>query len=556
MGLVWLLLAVVVLSETCVAVALWRSPIFAQARWCRRITQAAALVFTPLLVVAVFVQLAPLESPSSHAAMPGVVVLDANGIVLQRDMSDGLRIPIALGDVAPVMVEATIAAEDHRFRDHPGVDPIAVVRSIMKLPFERSGASTLSQQLARRLYIEDGAPLLERKAREALLALQLEARYSKDEILTLYLNEVYYGRGAYGIEAAARLYFGVSAANLDLAQASLLASLPQRPAEFGESLDTPALTERRRFVLDSLVAAGEITTEQARRASAGPFDVAPPPSGAIAPHFAQHVQDELARLLPGADSCGLVVETTLDAGLQLEAQRQVDYQLALLKDRDVNNAAAVVLEPATGRVLAMVGNADFDDAEASGQVNMALQARQPGSALKPFLYASALEKGYTAASMLLDVPTHFDTESGPYEPLNYDRRFHGPVPLRVALASSLNVPAVRTLDEIGVDSLLTIAHRLGLNTLTDAEVYGLALTLGGGEVRLLDLTTTYAALANGGELRTPYVIERVRDVNGRVVYEHRQEVPRRVLSPEHAWLLTDILADAGARELGFGPAPM
>ena len=151
MGLVWLLLAVVVLSETCVAVALWRSPIFAQARWCRRITQAAALVFTPLLVVAVFVRLAPLESPYSHAAMPGVVVLDANGIVLRRDMSDGLRIPIALGDVAPVMVEATIAAEDHRFRDHPGVDPIAVVRSIMKLPFERSGASTLSQQLARRI---------------------------------------------------------------------------------------------------------------------------------------------------------------------------------------------------------------------------------------------------------------------------------------------------------------------------------------------------------------------------------------------------------------------
>jgi membrane carboxypeptidase/penicillin-binding protein PbpC len=186
---------------------------------------------------------------------------------------------------------------------------------------------------------------------------------------------------------------------------------------------------------------------------------------------------------------------------------------------------------------------------------MALAPRQPGSALKPFLYAAAFEHGYSAASMLLDVPTNFDTESGLYQPLNYDRRFHGPVSLRVALASSLNVPAVRTLDAIGVDALLEMAHRFGLDTLTEAEVYGLALTLGGGEVALLDLTGGYAALANGGLLNRPYAIERVRNVDGSVLYERRPSEPVRVLSPEHAFLLADILSDATARELGFGYAP-
>ena len=556
MGLVWLLLAIVVLAESgiCLAFHLGRSVIATP--WRRHAALATALGVTPVVILAIYVRVAPLESPFARTELPGWVVLDANGVVLQRETGDGLRIPVALDDVAPIMVQATIAAEDGRFRRHSGIDPIAIGRALVELPLHRSGASTLTQQLARRLYIDESAPLLERKSREALIAMQLEARYSKDEILSLYLNEVYYGRRAYGVEAAARVYFGVSAANLDLAQASFLAGLPQRPVEFGESLESPGVSDRQRYVLRRLVETGRVTPAQAGSAQAEALRLLPSQPSVVAPHFVTYAQEELRRLLPDLEGrSGLLIETTLDSGLQADAERQVDFQLAALKDKAVSNAAVVVLEPASGRVLAMVGSAGFDNESASGQINMALAPRQPGSALKPFLYAAAFEHGFTAASMLLDVQTNFDTESGLYQPLNYNRRFNGPVSLRVALASSLNVPAVRTLDAIGVDTLLDIAHRFGLDTLTNAEAYGLALTLGGGEVTLLDLTGAYAALATGGLLNRPYVIERIRDVDGSVLYEHRPSAPVRVLSQEHAFILADILSDPDARELGFGYAP-
>ncbi len=243
--------------------------------------------------------------------------------------------------------------------------------------------------------------------------------------------------------------------------------------------------------------------------------------------------DELSRVAPDlADQPGLVIETTLDVGLQQEAESNVQHQLEAIADKDVSSAAVVVLEPATGRLLAMIGSADFYDEAHDGQVNVALSPRQPGSALKPFLYAAAFEQGFTAASMLLDVPSTFPLDGTVYEPLNYDRRFHGPLSLRVALASSLNVPAVRTLNVVGVDAFLEMAHRFGLRTLTDAEVYGLSLTLGGGEVRLLDLTSAYGAIANQGLLTPPYAIERVLDASGEVVYQHRQPVASRAISPE------------------------
>ena len=558
MALIWLLLAVILLAEVAAWIATGRLRRLApDRRLLARTLRPASLLLTPFAVLFAFAHLAPLELPYSLTDAPGWVVLDSNGVVLQRETGDGLRIPVDLDDVAPVMVQATIAAEDQRFRSHPGIDPIAIGRALINLPSERSGASTLTQQLARRLYIDESTPLLERKTREALIALQLEARYSKDEILSLYLNNVYYGRGAYGVEAAARLYFGVSAANLNLAQASFLAGLPQRPAEYGESLLTPGLADRQRYVLDRMVHTGQISRPEASLAARETLELLPEQSPVLAPHFVQYVLDELERLGPDlATARGLVIETTLDAGLQADSQQQVDYQLSLLSDKDVGNAAVVVLEPATGRILTMVGNRDFWNEAESGQVNLTLAPRQPGSALKPFLYATALERGFTAASMLLDVPSSFTSEAGLYQPLNYDRRFNGPVTLRTALASSLNVPAVRTLDALGTDAFLTTAHRFGLSTLTDAEVYGLALTLGGGEVRLLDLTNAYAALANGGQITTPYAIERIRDASGAVVYERGAASATRVIPEENAFILADILSDADARELGFGYAPV
>ena len=517
-------------------------------RWRRRkagIAGASCLVFAAAL--GLYVNCAPFDAPEAQVTVPGTVWLDANGVVLQRDGSEGFRIPATLEEIAPIVLDATIAAEDQRFESHPGVDPIAIGRSLWNIRGERSGASTITQQLARRLYLDGGAggPFLVRKPREALIALQLESHRSKDEILALYLNDIYYGRGAYGIEAAARVYFGVGAANLDLARAAFLAGLPQLPSAY-QGADSEAARGRQAYVLERLADDGKITRTAAEAAKNEPLGLLPGVDPAIGSQFVAFAQEELRTLLPElAEQKGLVIETTLDAGLQLEAARLARLQLEKLRERNVTNAAVVVVEPQTGAVLAMVGST-------AGQINLALTPRQPGSALKPLLYGAAFERGYTAATPLLDVPTTFMDGTERYEPVNFDKAFHGVVPLRIALGSSLNVPAVQTLEAIGIDAFLETASAFGLSTLTDAESYGLSLTLGGGEVRLLDMTGAYATLAAGGQLAKPFAVSRVLDGAGRVLYERPAASPARVLSAEHAYLLSDILADRDARTIGFG----
>lgn len=512
----------------------------------------AALFAVVVAAIPGYAFCAPFDAPETKLTIPGTVVLDAHGAVLQRDGSAGFRIPVTLDQVAPLAIQATLSAEDRRFRHHPGVDPLAVARAAWNLPRERSGASTITQQLARRLYLDGGGgPLPLRKARESLIALQLEAHRSKDEILELYLNEVYYGRGAYGIEAAARVYFGVSAANLDLAHAAFLAGLPQLPTAYEPAANEAAARERQAYVLRRMAADGHITADQADAAARAPLALLPGVEPAIAPHFVAWALDELARVRPDlANRRGLVIETTLDAGLQAEAERLARFHLANLADRNVTNAAVTVIEPGTGRVLAMVGSLGGEDT--GGAINMALAPRQPGSALKPFLYAAALERGFTAASPLLDVPTAFHTKDGLYSPQNFDRQFRGVVPLRAALASSLNVPAVRTLEQLGIPAFLEAAHRFGLSTLSEPERYGLAIALGGAEVRLLDLTAAYAALGAGGLLAEPYAVERVRAADGTVLYERGRARSRPAVTPELAYLLADILDDPDARVPGFG----
>jgi penicillin-binding protein 1C len=517
-------------------IALWRAPL------------AAAGVVLALLAYLAF---APLEAIERRAPPAGVVVLDRHGAVIHRESGAGLRIPVTLEEVAPVMVAATIAAEDQRFYGHPGVDPVAIAREARALPAVRSGASTITQQLARRLYLDDGQPLLVRKAREALLAAQLEVHYSKDEILAAYLNQVFYGRGAYGVEAAARAYFGVAARDLDLAQASMLAGLPQRPG-LDPGVHVAEARARQAYVLGRLEAEGTIGAAERAEAAAAPLALLPDAQEAVAPHFVEHVFADLARVAPelaGRDD--LVIETTLEGALQREAQRMASASLARIAERGATGAAVVVLDPADGRILAMVGSPDFEGGEA-GQINMAVEPRQPGSALKPFLYAAAFERGYTPATMVLDIPSRFDTPRGTYQPVNFDLRYRGPVPVRVALASSLNVPAVRTLDEIGEDAFLELLHRVGLRGLDATEAYGLSLTLGAGEVPLLDLAAAYGAIAAEGLLARPYAIERVRDTGGAVLYERRPRAPLAVLEPGLAFLLADILSDPVARIPGFG----
>ena len=504
------------------------------------------------LSLTAYARFAPLDAPESRGAVPGTVVLDVHGNVLERDASAGLRIPTTIDRVAPRMLQATISAEDRRFLQHVGVDPIAVARALANSSAP-SGASTITQQLARRLYLtDDASPLALRKAHEALIALQLEANRSKAEILQLYLNDVYYGRGAYGVEAAARVYFGIGAANLDLAHAAYLAGLPQRPSEYDSVIDAAARV-RQSYVLARMVEDGWITKVQADAAAAERVDILPDSLPPIAHQFVAFARAELARLRPDlAGRNGLVIETTLDAGLQSEAERLVGLRLEPLRDRNATDAALVAIEPRTGRILAWVGSATDGDPTHGGEIDMVRTPRQPGSALKPLLYAAAFEHGYTAATPLLDVPSTFATDEGPYTPANFDRSFHGVVPLRVALASSLNVPAVRTLDAIGLDAMLEISHRFGLTTLNSVESYGLALTLGSGEVRLMDLTNAFAAFGAGGMLAEPFAIARVRDTSGRILFDRAPAAPRRVLSAEHAYLVTDILSDPDARIPGFG----
>ena len=509
------------------------------------------VVVVALCAPVVYARVAALPPPEERMTVPGTVVLDSAGVVIARDASLGTRIPVALEHVSPSVLWATVSAEDRRFWQHPGIDPLAVARAAVR---GSSGASTITQQLARRLYLGDASePLVARKAREAIVALQIEAMRSKAEILALYLNDVYYGRGAYGIEAAARAYFGTSARDLDVAHAAYLAGLPQRPSAYDPELDPAPARARQAYVLGRMVEDGWITRRKADEAASGEVRLLPQAPERNAPHFVANALAELARVRPDLSGRrGLVIETTLDAGLQREADRLARIHVARLRDRSVTNAAVVAIEPGTGRILALVGGIAGDDPRLGGEIDMTAAPRQPGSALKPFLYAAAFERGLTPATPLLDVPTTFATPKGPYAPLNFDRKFHGVVPLRAALGSSLNVPAVRTLDALGVGSLLEIAHRFGLSTLSSAEAYGLALTLGGGEVRLFDLTSAYAALAASGELAVPYAITRVRDARGAVLYERRPEATRRVLSAQHSYLIADILSDPDARLLGFG----
>ena len=523
-------------------------------RWVPRLLAAAAVPAGALLAVVAYVVLVPIDPLEDRARPGGTTVLAADGQLLFTDRADGLRIPVALEDVAPIVLDATVAAEDERFYAHTGVDPIAIGRAAARYRDQPSGASTITQQLARRLYLEDDAsPALLRKAREALLAMQLDARYSKQELLEAYLNEVYYGRGAYGIEAAARVYFGVGAGDLDLAHAAYLVGLPQLPAFYGDPAVSAAARDRQRYVLDRLVVTGAIDRTTADRAAALPLDFADLEAPRLAPHVPAFVYDELARVAPAlAARDGLVIETTIDPGLQVRAEHAVTVRVAALGDHDASNAAVVALDVHSGAILSLVGSVDFED-ERDGQNNLALARRQPGSTLKPFLYLAALEQGYTVATPLLDVPSAFQDGAAIYEPVNYDLRFRGPVTLRTALASSLNVPAVRTLDDVGIETFTALAHRVGLRSLDATEAYGLALTLGGGEVPLLDLTGAYGVLAGAGRLHDPYAIARVRDATtGDVLYERAPVAGRAVVSEVDAFLIRDVLADPLARIPAFG----
>jgi 1A family penicillin-binding protein len=531
----------------------------------------AVLVVTVVTLEAWLVaDLPSTERLSAGKVAPSTIIYDRHGRVLYEIMDPhaGRHQPIPLEDIPIHLRRATIATEDASFYSNPGVDLRAIVRAIwinLRGGEVLSGGSTVTQQLARNLLLspeERAQRTLTRKLRESILAYRLARSLSKDRILELYLNQTYYGNLAYGVETAARSYFGKSVRDLDLAECALLAGLPQAPATYDPLTDPQAAKARQRVVLNLMAKNGYISQEQAVTAFDEQLSFAASPFPIRAPHFVMYVWEILRREF-GEEALyrrGLRVYTTLDVDLQERARDIARYHLQQLSQprsgepaHNVTDAAVVALDPNSGEILVMLGSPDYFDPAIDGAVNVSLMPRQPGSAIKPLTYAAAFDKDYTPATMLLDVRTTFFTREGDaYVPVNYDKRFHGPVLLRQALGSSLNVIAVKVLQHVGIEEVVSLAQDLGMTTLRDPQRYGLALTLGGGEVRLMELTAAYAALANGGLQVGPHAILRVESIHGEVLWTETATLGQRVLDDRVAYWVTDILSDDFARIPAFG----
>lgn len=502
-------------------------------------------------------------------------IYDRYGKLLHEiiDPNAGKRTYVPISRISRSLQLATVATEDRNFYSHSGFDPIAIGRAIYYALQEKeivSGASTITQQVARNILLGPEAALdisASRKIKEIILAAELTRRYSKDEILEIYVNNNNYGNLAYGIDAAARTYFGTNAANLTLAQASFLAGLPQSPSTYDPYRGgRDAALKRHKVVLSLMVEDGYITTEEAIQAAAEMDNYAFNPvftDRIPAPHFVVYVTQWVEEKL-GSEALytgrGLRIYTTIDPRMQQIAEEEVTAGVNALADRNATNGALIAIEPASGHILAMVGSTDFYNNDIGGQVNVTQRCRQPGSAIKPLTYLAALEKGWTPATIVWDLPvTYTDTAGNIYEPVNYDGLTRGPTSVRMALANSLNIPAVKTLEFVTVDGLLSMAERLGAISLVTPQLtcpdypyesrplYGLALTLGGGELKLIELTSAYATFANGGLRMEPTPILWVEDQNGDVLVDNRQRPGEQVIKPEHAYLLTSILSDTEAR---------
>jgi 1A family penicillin-binding protein len=484
------------------------------------------------------------------------------------DPQGGRRTVVTLDRIPPVLKDATISVEDAGFYEHPGFDLRGIVRAAW-LNYQNqeivSGGSTITQQLVRTILlppIEPGTQLTtrqryERKLRELILAFQVSQHYSKDQILSMYLNEVYYGAQAYGVEAAARTYFNKHVWELSDGEATLLAGLPQSPTVLNPYTNMEGARARQRITLGLMVQNGYLTERQAEDIANQPITLAAPKADIVAPHFVFYVRDMLEQRY-GPDMLyrgGLRVVTSIDLHWQAEAQRIALQRINELRPRNAHNAAVVMLSP-EGQILAMVGSIDYHNPVIDGEVNVALAPRQPGSALKPLVYAAALQQGWTPATVIWDTPTRYEYDDGRvYEPMNYDNSWHGPQRLRMALANSLNIPAVKTLEFVGVESFVNLASRMGISTLNDPARYGLSMALGSGEVRLLELTGAYNTFRNGGHRVPPTAVLRVTNNRGEVLERWNETQGPQVLGPQGeqiAYLITSILSDNQARWYMFG----
>lgn len=503
-------------------------------------------------------------------------IYDRNGELLYQIYKDENRSLVSLNQLPKYLIEATIAAEDRNFYHHFGIDPIGIARAslnnlrcfIYSIPCSLQGGSTITQQLVKNTLLSPEKTFI-RKLKELILSFETEIVYSKDQILEMYLNQVGYGGTAYGIEEAAHQYFGKSAKDLTLSESTILAGLPISPTILSPFGTTPYLGKiRQQQVLESMVQTKVISEDEKVKALSTPLVFHPQAISIKAPHFVMYIKDLLVKQFGEGTVArgGLEVTTTLDLKVQNILQNEINIELINLKKLNVQNGAGLIVNVISGDILAMVGSRDFFDSEHDGQVNIVMQPRQPGSAIKPITYALALSNGLTPNSTIEDSPICFIIKGQPnYCPKNYDGRFHGRVTARTALASSYNIPAIKLLNSYGISKMIDLAKLMGITTWEDSSRFGLSLTLGGGEITMLDLASVYSVFANGGTKIPFNSIISVKDSRGVSltgdVSNAQVGMPKaegdspmypQVLSPAVAYQINSILSDPLARAPSFG----
>jgi penicillin-binding protein 1C len=527
------------------------------------------LVLIPIAISYSFYSYILKDLPSVHelsSTTPSLTtkIYDRNGELLYEIYKDENRSLIALSDLPPYLLDATLAAEDKNFYHHFGIDPVGILRatlnnfrcSLYHVPCSLQGGSTITQQLIKNTLLTPEKTLI-RKIKELVLAVETELAYSKDEILEMYLNQVGYGGTAYGIEQASHQYFGKSARELSLSESAMLAGLPISPTALSPYGTNPFLGKiRQQQVLESMVAANMISENDKLTSLEHPLIFTPQAMSIRAPHFVMYIKDLLVKKYGEAtvNRGGLSVTTTIDLKYQDILQAEINNELAKLEKLHVQNGAGLIISPKTGEILAMVGSHDFYDSKHDGQVNVVLQQRQPGSSIKPITYALALSQGLNPNSVIDDSPICFVSKGSPdYCPKNYDGRFHGSVTVRQALASSYNIPAVKILNGYGISNMISLARQMGITTWDDTSRYGLSLTLGGGEVTMMDLAGVYSVFANGGK-KVPFnSIISIKDSNNQSLsMTYDLQPTTQVLDPSVAYQINSILSDPAARAPAFG----
>jgi len=524
-----------------------------------------ALIPLLLLTTFLFIFLKDLPSPT-RLNKPNVYpistkILDRHGELLYNIYDDQNRTPVKLDDLPGYLKEATIAIEDKNFYRHHGFDTGGILRALWKTVSGQrlEGGSTITQQLVK-VALLTPERTISRKIKEAILTIATEVLYSKNQILEMYLNHIPYGGTAYGIEAAAHRFFNKDAKDLSLAQASLLVGLPQAPSRYSPLANPDSAKERQALVLGRMAEDKYISAEEAKTTQNTQLNYADAGTDIRAPHFVMYVRQILEEKygIQKVEQGGLIVKTTLDLDLQDAAQASLSSELDNLQKLKISNGAALVTNPGTGEILAMIGSYDYFSKDIDGKVNVTTRLRQPGSSIKPLNYALGLEtKVITPSTMILDTPICFEVVGQPnYCPKNYDLTFRGLTQIRFDLGSSLNIPAVKVLALNSVEGFISFARRMGITTWTDPSQYGLSLTLGGGEVMMTDMAVSFGVFANEGIKVPLHAILKVEDSSGNALEEYNPQDGKRngekVLSEDTSFLISHILSDNNARSGAFG----